>query len=505
MSGGQKILQGIQHNRNLVSLNLKGNCVPGEIHSAIKEQIAENQKRRILCETPMLIKENLRPASLSSEEDADQASLLVRSRLVKRKKKRERSKTPLEELSRNSPLGDSGNNDDNVLDVRGLAEKTSNEGNYVTEFEEKIQGLNQILQERSAAIDLLTTELESKSMDLKLSKTANDELKAEIQRLREENATVVEEKTRDLESMKKAQTKTEASWKESYAELEESHQTNLRLKQEADARIRAYERELRKSSLEIQSLKDKLTSTVQSYEDTVSECRTEVHRTKRELQERDNRCKIETNALKDSLKESTEALEKCQEQLQRLRNELREALEAQARLRTKADESERLASRTARVEDALSRSKEEREKLEEKLQESRRAVAAFQKQVIRLQEEAMEPQKRYEALRLELQLEREKTAGLRLELQEERVRQREHSDQVQKMLGQINGLYGQIGEAQSGHAEALRAKEAEIEKLRSVVAQKSRELDEFRYVFCAWYFIFVSMSHGSAADGQYEQ
>ena len=468
-SGGQKILQGIKHNRTLISLNLQGNCVRNEIYSAIKEQIMENQKRRVLSETPLILKENIHPILITSEED-DQMNH-VKSRLQKKKKKRE---------MRDSPLGDSGNEDADLDARRLMLKKTNSES--CTEFTEKIEALNQILKERLATIDHLHTEVEAKNMELKHITTENEELKTEIRKMQEEYNNTLEEKNKELENLKKTMSKTENNWKESYKELEEAYQNNLKVKQEFESKNRAYEKELRKASIEVQSMKEKFSSTIQNYEDTISECKMEVHRMKREMQEKENRCKVETNTLKESLKESTGALEKCQEQLQKIRNELRESLESQAKLKIKADEAERFASRTAKIEEALHKSKEEREKLEEKLHESRKSVASLQKQVIRVQDEAMEPQKRYEALKLELQIEREKSISLKAEMHDERKRMKEQNEQIQKLLSQINGLYAQLSEAQSNHAEALRIKESEIEKLKNVISQKTRELDDYKYV-----------------------
>ncbi|XP_008213793.1 leucine-rich repeat-containing protein 45 [Nasonia vitripennis] len=482
MSGGQKILQGMQKNRNLVSLNLKGNCIPNEIHADIKEQIIENQKRRILSQTPMLMKGKVPPDSVTSEED-DRA-LQVRSRFQKKKKRRGRSRTPLEEL-RGSPLGNSGNDDFGAFEARTASvpnlKKASTDSNQNSiELDEKMKALNQILHERSAAIEALEAQLKAKNEELQSNKTENEELKTEFERLKEEKDDIIEEKAKELENLKKTQTKAESNWKESYKELEETNQNNSRLKQEAEAKNRAYERELRKITLEIQALKEKFTSTVQSYEDTISECKLDAHRAKRALQDKENRCKIEVNTLKETLKETSSALEQCQEQLQKLRNELRESIDAQAKLKTRTDEAERFAAKTLKLEDALQKSKQERDKLEEKFQDCRKTVASLQNQIIKVQEEALEPQKRYEALKLELQLEKEKSMGLKSEIQEERSRMREQNDQMQKLLAQINGLYAQISEAQSSHAEALRGKEAEIEKLKNAIAQKTRELEQVK-------------------------
>ncbi|XP_014212994.1 leucine-rich repeat-containing protein 45-like [Copidosoma floridanum] len=470
MSGGQKILQGVQHNRFLVSLNLKGNCVPSEIHSAIKDRIAENQKRQLLCETPVFQIPAI-PNSTSTEEDDRGTQVKLRSR--KKKKKRERSKTPMEDL-RDSPLGDSGN--------EGVPKKPSKDSEHEVrpEIAEKIQALDRIIQERAASMDLLQTELVSKEDELKSIHSENEKLKTEIQKLKEEKEVALEEKVKELEDVKRAHAKAEGSWNESYKELEEAQRNTARLRQEAEAKNRNYEKELRKVSSEVQMLKEKYASTVQSHEDVLSDFKVETHRLKRDVQERENKYRIETNALKESLKETTEALEKCQEQLQKLRNELRESVEVQGRLKMKADEAERFASRTLRIEEALNRSKEEKEKLEEKLQESRRSVAQLQKQMIKVQEESLEPQKRYEALKLELLIERERSAALKIELQDERARMKEQTEQLQKMLGQINGLYAQLSEVQACHAEVLRVKDAEIEKLKGVVGQKTRELDDYK-------------------------
>lgn len=482
MSGGLKILQVVKQNKNLVSINLKGNCVPAEILSNIKDQLLENQKRRILLQVPVTARENIAPVTLSSDED-DQG-IYDRNRKNKKTKKRERSRTPLEEL-RGSPLGNSGNEENDRQEIKKSSKpvsKNKSGGKCFNQVEitEKFGTLDQILRERAESIDFLQNELDVKTSECKLVMTENEKLKTEIERLKEENKKNLEEKAKELEDMKKAQTKLESNWKESYRELEETNASNAKMKQELEAKNRAYEKELRKASLEVQSVKEKFAITVQTYEDNISECKMEVHRVKREMHEKESRCKIEVNTLKESLKETTEALEKCQEQLQKLRNELRESIETQAKLKLKADESERFVARTIKLEDALHRCKEDKEKLDEKLHESRKTIASLQKQLIQLQEESIEPQKRYEALKMELQIEKEKSASLRLDMHDERTRMREQSEQMQKLLSQINGMYTQISDAQSNHAEALRLKDAEIEKLKDVISKKTRELDEFK-------------------------
>lgn len=83
-------------------------------------------------------------------------------------------------------------------------------------------------------------------------------------------------------------------------------------------------------------------------------------------------------------------------------------------------------------------------------------------------------------MKLELRLEREKSTSLTSELQVERTRMREQTEQMQKMLGQVNGLYAQLSEEQKNNAEKLREKDKEIDKGKDAVAIKARELEEFK-------------------------
>ncbi|XP_014235287.1 leucine-rich repeat-containing protein 45-like [Trichogramma pretiosum] len=470
MTGGQKILQGIKQNYNIVTLNVKGNCIPSDIHSAIKEQIMENQKRKILAEKPKSIFHIQDRVSVDSSEDDNQ--VMVSKKKHKKKKEKEKARTHLLEEHRGTPLGNSGNDDEEN------SKKSSNRSN--TYVNEKIQTLNQMLLERSAAIDVLKTEIDTVNSELKIIETENRDLKSEIEKLKKENNNILEERSTEIENLKKYNLKEKENWKETFKELEEFNHNNIKLKQEAENKLRTYEKELRKSALELQSLKEKHSSTVQSLEDTISDCKTEVHRVKREAAEKETRYRIETNALKETLKETTDALEKCQEQLQKLRNDLRESHEIQTKLKIKTDDAERFAARTAKIEESLIKSKEERDKLEDKLQESRKLVATLQKQVIKLQEESIEPQKRYESLRLELQIEREKSENLKKDILEERSRLKEQNEQLQKMINQINNLYAQLSEAQKNHSEALRVKNGEIDKLKNTIAQKTRDLDEYK-------------------------
>lgn len=480
MTGGQKILQAVLQNRNLMALNLKGNCIPSDVSSAIEDHIIKNKQRQILSEGNILMKENIQTHLMSSEEEDSGPRIKCKTR--KKKKKRERSRTPLEEL-RDTPLGGNSRNDefdDNASEFKRNFKNVSNESDGNTDLNEKIDGLNKILQDRSLNIDRLKIELDLRNTEIETLTNENEKLKNLVENLKEENKNILEEKCKEIEYLKKVHLKEESNWKESYRELEEIHLNDVRLKQEADTKIRSYEKELRKAYLELQSKKEKLSSTVQSYEDAISENKIEVHRIKREIQEKENRCKIEVNTLKETLKETTDALEKCQEQLQKLRNELRESLESQARLKIKTDECERYVLRTTKIEDALHKAKEEKEKLEEKLQDSRKTVTSLQQQIMKIQEESIEPQKRYDGLKIELQLEKEISLNLKSEIKEERVRIKEQNEQLQKMLSQINGLHAQLNEMQTSHAETIRVKNTELDKLKILITEKTRELDEFK-------------------------
>ncbi|XP_058796378.1 leucine-rich repeat-containing protein 45-like [Phymastichus coffea] len=455
-TGGQKLLQALGHNTRLTSLSLKGSCVPSDICSAINDKVSENLEKQVLFQSPLARDQRLRSPiaarggsvlhspSHSSEEGA----------ATSRSQKKKRGDRP-------APAAPSGNEDSNGLD-------------------DKLEGLNKILKERSDSIDRLKAELEGKSTELEAKSAENQELKAEIRKLQEEHEKVSQEKLKEVDSLKRIHAKAEAAWKESYRELEETLQTTFAAKTDLESKTRILEKDLRKCSLELQSTKDKFTSTIRSYEDSMSDCKLEAYRAKREFQEREAHCKIEGDALKKSLKETSEALEKCQQQLQKLRDELRESLEVQAKLKIRTDEAERVASRTARIEESLRKCREDRDAVEAKLLEARSTVATLQKQIIRLQEESIEPQKRYDSVKLELQLEREKSSNLTVELQAERARMREQTEQMQKMLGQVNALYAQLSEEQRSHAEKLREKDKQIDKTKDAVALKARELSEFK-------------------------
>ncbi|KAJ8665021.1 hypothetical protein QAD02_006683 [Eretmocerus hayati] len=480
LSGGQKILSGVKFNRVLTVMNLKGNCVPNDIHSSIMDQIKRNQKRHSLCQSHTL-KANLR----SVLETNERSDFLLGSGIhrrnygsMNRKQGKMKMKSSVREM-RGSPLGDSGNehNDLATIDRREASpshvEIHCENENIDESLNEKIETLKRVLQERATTLQSLESSLEVKNAELALIKTENEDLKEEIENLKKINQTTLEDKRKEVEVLEKVKAQVERDWKESYKELEEENQNILRQKQEFEGKYRANEKEMRKGALEIQALKEKLLSVSRQYEDTISEYRIEVHGAKRELQEKDNRHKIEVSALKRTLKETTEALEECQDHLLKLRNELKESQENQAKLKIKVGESEMVTSKMVKISEALEKCKLEKEKLERELQESKKTV-------YKLQEDLIEPQKRFKTLKLELQIEREKNLRLKQEVQDERARVKEQNEQMQKMVSQINGLYTQMNEIQSNHAEILKTKDNEIEKLKRLCAEKTLELDEFR-------------------------
>lgn len=140
--------------------------------------------------------------------------------------------------------------------------------------------------------------------------------------------------------MRKSHDEAEKNWQKSYKDLKDDYNECLQNKKEADSKIRQYEREIRKSLLEIGLQRDKLVSTTRAYEDLLSKNKIEMHRLRRESKERDNKHRIELDILKNTLKEITQAFKVCQTKLHKSRGESHDLCDKQDLLKIKLDDAE---------------------------------------------------------------------------------------------------------------------------------------------------------------------
>lgn len=510
LQGGELLLAGMQGNKNIVKLNLHGNCIPNDIAQSIDERAGKNQSRQMITVTSMskgierakslLIKDEEKIPLFTDSDSAVQTRLKSRSRKKKKRNKpvpKERAPSVSGNSEKTEAESDVGSLTNLLLvdeensgkdqprnDISGDGFKgdKSNESNASETPANKIKELNDILQNRTTAINLLTNEIAVKSAEIDAAKSQIDKLRTEIDQLRLDREKFAGEKFKEILEIKESHKKVEENWTKDYKELKEAYQRALLQRKESESKIRRYERDIHRSSVEVSNLKEKIVSLTQTYEDLISKEKTETHRLKRELKERENRHKNEIGIVKNTLRDTTQALEDCQTQLQKSRSELREVTESHMILKEKMSEIEHANLRYSRSEESLHKVKEEKESLEEELAERKRVMSNLQRQVVALQSELVEPQRRYELLNNELLQEREKTGRLKEELVDERERAKEQSVQLQKMALQITALNTQINEIQSSHAESLREKDKERKQLREIIAGKEREINDLKSV-----------------------
>ena len=481
LQGGQQLLTAMRENRSIKKLNLRGNCIPEEIINEIDECIHKNQCKNTISESNIF--ETVEAAKIAMVQNEKFESTLYKSTNDHNLLVNETVKKRLNFTVPNEPQENVSKVENSILTkkiVGGFGDVESDNDSRDADAKSKISELNNMLKDRTTAIDMLTKELNNKVEEANGAKISINRLENEIRELKEERETLILEKTRDVEEAKESQKHAEDRWKKECNKLEESlKETSLREKELA-TRIQRYERDIRKSANEIAMLKEKSLSQKQTYEDLMAKCRIEIHRGKRELKERENRHKIELNVLKNTLKESTEALEECQAQLQKSRSELRETLENLSSVKTRLTEIERVNCRLVRIEESFQKLKDEKKLLEEKLLDSQTMIAMLQRQVGTLQGELIEPQRRYGLVKDELEQEKEKTGRLRQELAEERARLQEFNHQTQSLNAQITALNNQINEIQSNHVEALRERDKERKILKDIIMNKERDFNELK-------------------------
>lgn len=496
LQGGQMLLNGMRENKTIVSLNLRGNCLPEELMELIDQSTYENKRRKLMSETNIskgievaksyASKEN-QPISVSDKENK------AKIKFLKKKMNRKDRKT-LHAAGDNQIRNSSSDTDSDFPLSKNLTDSRMSEspkGPIPDDQNFKSKELNQILHERTSAIDHLTNEISSKDAEIEEAKSQIHHLEEELSKLKEEKEKFSLEKAKEISELQKGHLEDKETWDRAKQDLEDSYNKALTSKKEVELKARRYERDIHKSSLEMLALKEQLLASTQAYEDLISKGKTEMHRLRRELKERESRHKIELNMMKTSLKETIQALEECQVQLQKTRNELREAAENQSSLKTKLSELEHLALRCTRSEDSLQKIKEEKEILEEKLGDAQRTIGTLQRQVANLQGELVEPQRRYGLLKEELDQEREKTDRFKQELTEDRSRLKEQGVQLQKMTLQITALNTQINEIQTSHAETLRERDKERKQLKEMIAHKERDLNDLKFVDFFFYKIGV--------------
>lgn len=476
LRGGQLLLEALRENKGLTKLNLRGNCVPDDIVYAIDELLHKNQVASLVSQAT--INENLTKLSFLHKEVKSSSQ-----KLLDHSAKTDSMKIPLvstanfvETQSEHETLIQAATN----LETEKKNKEECEKHTTAVEANKTIAKLNEMLQERGAAIELLTKEISTRAKDTEAVKKLVEQLETEIKLLKEERESLRVEKSREIVELREIREKSDDHWQREYKKLEESLRESLAREKELEARVQRYEREIRKMTMEMTSLREKSVSQTQSYEDLIAKSRIELHRAKREIRERENRHKIETSLLKTSLKENTEGLEECQAQLQKSRVELRETNDIVSTLKTRIFELEKQNSRLLRVEESYEKLKEDKKMVDEQSRDFQTTVTSLQRQVAKLQGELIEPNRRYKLIKDELEQEREKNARLKLELGEERSRHQEQNSQIQTLNAQITALNNQINEIQNNHMLAIRELDKERKILKDAISNKERDFNDLK-------------------------
>ncbi|XP_043280152.1 leucine-rich repeat-containing protein 45-like [Venturia canescens] len=474
LRGGQFLLEAMRENHGLTKLNLRGNCIPDEIIVAIDELLHKNQVTSLVSQATM--NESFSKLSrLHEGKESSRKTLLDDSAGVDLLK--------LPSATPEVPHETQGVPETFMPATKILENEIKDEScdkKMMIEADKTIVKLNQMLQDRSAAIELLTQEINTRAKDTEAAKSLVEQLENEIKLLKEERESFNVEKSREITELREIREKSDDHWQKEYKKLEENLRDSLAREKELEARVQRYEREVRKITTEMTSLREKTISQTRSYEDLIAKSRIELHRVKREMRERENRHKIELSVLKTSLKENTEGLEDCQAQLQKSRLELRENSDKLSTYRTKITDLEKQNSRLLRIEESYEKLKDEKKIMDEKSHDFQRTIDTLQRQVAKLQGELIEPNRRYELIKDELEQEREKNGRLKLELAEERSRHQEQNSQILILNAQITALNNQINEIQNNHISAIRELDKERKMLKDAISNKERDFNDLK-------------------------
>ncbi|XP_032682026.1 leucine-rich repeat-containing protein 45-like [Odontomachus brunneus] len=497
LQGGRLLLNAMRENKTITDLMLRGNCISEDIALAIEERLRENRRTTSefvlsanveTVKSPRTTEREDLVASIMSDEMFLQTARIRKQRLPQR---REKLKTRVYQVPED--ILEVNSKDDSEIDseVNVEAENDSkidsnvnisskDRDNRVNEMDTKIADLGKMLQERTAAIDLLTGEIATKVTEMNDTRAQLNLLQTQINQFQEDKEKFDSNKAREIAELRKNYDQAEENWRKNYKDLKNNFNECSRSKKEAESKVHRYETEIHRGSLKINLLRDKLVFATRTYDDLLSKTKTEIHRMRREWRERDNKHKIEQNLLKNTLKETTQALEDCQIELQKSRKESRDLLKSQTLLKTKLDDAEYKILRYANLEGKHRKIEEEKNMLEEKLADSQKITSSLQRQIEHLQSELVEPQRRENLLKEELELEKLTNERLKRELHEDSARQKDQNLQMEKMNQQIILLNSQLNDIRVTHAEILHEREKERKQYQDIISSKERYISESR-------------------------
>lgn len=276
LEGGRTILNGMRENKTITSLNLRGNCLPDDLMESIEQCAFENKRRQTISKTSIevaknyALKENVCPISLS---DNDKVIKTKTKCLRKKIRRRDRDKILLPVKEDNESFISLSDSDSDYLKNLVVGETNSKlivDDQISKDPQVKFKELNQILHDRTSAIDLLTNEIKSKEAELLEAKSQISKLEGEIEKIKEEKENFILEKAKEISDLQKSQDEEKENWDKSRKDLEDSFAKVLALKKDVDLKVRRYEKDIHKGSVEILALKEKFLSSTRGYEDLIS-------------------------------------------------------------------------------------------------------------------------------------------------------------------------------------------------------------------------------------------
>lgn len=259
LQGGRLLLNAMRENKTITDLVLRGNCISEDIALAIEERLREN--RRIRATNELVLSANMEVVKsprttekedfvASSDDVFLQTARIRKQRLPHRREKlktRARQVQPADASEINSRdnsevdlVINAESEDDNKIDsnVRAII-ASKDRDNRASETDTKIADLGKMLQERTAAIDLLTGEIAMKVTEVNDTRTQLNLLQTQVNQLQEDKEKIDSDKTREIAELRKSHDQAEENWRKNYKDLKNNFNECWRSKKEAESKVKS--------------------------------------------------------------------------------------------------------------------------------------------------------------------------------------------------------------------------------------------------------------------------
>lgn len=257
------MLDAMRENKTITDLALRGNCISEDIALAIEEQVRENRRARATSEFVLSANVEIVKSPRTTEKEDIVASMMsndaflqtprIRRQRVPMSQRREKLKTGAHQVQPadasevnskdNSEVDSEVNvefkNDSNIdSNVRtNIASKDRD--NKASETDAKIADLGKMLQERTAAIDLLTGEIATKVTEVNDTRAQLDLLQTQINQLQEDKEKLDSDKSKEIAELQKSHDQAEENWRRSYKDLKNNFNECSRSKKEAESKVKS--------------------------------------------------------------------------------------------------------------------------------------------------------------------------------------------------------------------------------------------------------------------------